>query len=254
MVLKCCCGWQTRHRRLPNHSARKEKNRTCALPSKVNPALTVTLAVTALVGPQTLVPCVLSAQVFRPVAAGRVPMPPFCRSRTACMVPSPTTTIFCSSVRSPSSAKRRSAFGTPSSHVPGADIADIRQVLSHPVALNQCRRFFAAHAHLQPVPFYDTAGAAKHIAAAGDPTLAALAAPGAAAVYGGSILRSDLEDDSNNFTRFFLVAATASAEAVRSALTGTDGWHDRMCVAFAIPNRPGMLGDILSALSLRSPT
>ncbi len=46
---------------------------------------------------------------------------------------------------------------------PGVTLADVRRVLSHPVALSQCRRFFAEHPEMQAVPFHDTAGAARHV-------------------------------------------------------------------------------------------
>ena len=47
--------------------------------------------------------------------------------------------------------------------IPGTRLEDIRQVLSHPVALAQCRRFFSRHPAMTPTPFYDTAGSVKHI-------------------------------------------------------------------------------------------
>ena len=50
---------------------------------------------------------------------------------------------------------------------PGTRLADIRRVLSHPVALSQCRRWLTAHPRIEVVPFYDTAGSVKHVMAAG---------------------------------------------------------------------------------------
>ena len=47
--------------------------------------------------------------------------------------------------------------------VPGTKLSQIREVLSHPVALDQCRKFFAKHRRLRAVSFYDTAGAARHV-------------------------------------------------------------------------------------------
>src|SRR6202167_1983765 len=52
--------------------------------------------------------------------------------------------------------------------VPGSQIEDIQQVLSHPVALAQCRRFFDQHPGITPTSFYDTAGSVKHIISLGD--------------------------------------------------------------------------------------
>src|SRR5437588_1192443 len=46
---------------------------------------------------------------------------------------------------------------------PGTRLGDVRRVLSHPVALAQCRNFFRRNPRLKSEPFYDTAGAVKHI-------------------------------------------------------------------------------------------
>jgi prephenate dehydratase len=87
-----------------------------------------------------------------------------------------------------------------------ARLSDIRTVESHPVALGQCRAAIEA-LKLQPVEHFDTAGAARDVAAAGDPTRAALASAAAAEVYSLSILRNDLQDSPDNRTRFLLVSA-----------------------------------------------
>ena len=48
---------------------------------------------------------------------------------------------------------------------PGVKLSSVRRVLSHPVALDQCREFFRRHPGIEPVPFYDTAGSVKHVIA-----------------------------------------------------------------------------------------
>jgi prephenate dehydratase len=48
---------------------------------------------------------------------------------------------------------------------PGVKLSAIRRAFSHPVALDQCRDFFRHHPHIEPVPFYDTAGSVKHVIA-----------------------------------------------------------------------------------------
>src|ERR1700677_541360 len=55
--------------------------------------------------------------------------------------------------------------------VPGSRVEDIHQVLSHPVALAQCRRFFAQHPGMTPTAFYDTAGSVKHVTSLKDNTI-----------------------------------------------------------------------------------
>src|ERR1700748_807691 len=79
--------------------------------------------------------------------------------------------------------------------VPGSKIEDIRQVLSHPVALAQCRRFFEQHPKMTPTPFYDTAGSVKHIIGLGHREAAAIASEQAAVAYGGEVLAAGIEDN-----------------------------------------------------------
>src|SRR5258708_29742661 len=68
---------------------------------------------------------------------------------------------------------------------PGVKLKDIRQVLSHPVALDQCRNFFRRHRGTSAVAFYDTAGSVKHIMAQDLRDTAGIASSPAAKEYGG---------------------------------------------------------------------
>lgn len=81
----------------------------------------------------------------------------------------------------------------------------VRQAASHPQALGQCRHWLKAHG-ITPVSYPDTAGAAAMVAEAGDPALAALAPPGAAAIYGLELLATDIADADHNTTRFVTLA------------------------------------------------
>ena len=90
--------------------------------------------------------------------------------------------------------------------VEGARLGVVKTVLSHPIALAQCEQTLKS-LHLTVVEHFDTAGAARDVAEAGDPTQAAVAPRGAADVYGLSILRNDLQDSSDNQTRFVLLSA-----------------------------------------------
>ncbi len=129
--------------------------------------------------------------------------------------------------------------------VPGVELSQVKQVLSHPVALSQCRQFFAAHRTMEAVPFYDTAGAVKHLMEIHDVAAAAIAAPHAAEVYGAEILLRDLEDDPLNFTRFFLLTRPQDAERLRPRGASVD----KMSVAFDLPHRPGSLRQALGLLA-----
>ena len=88
---------------------------------------------------------------------------------------------------------------------PGVKLNALRKVLSHPVALDQCRDFFRHHPRIEPVPFYDTAGSVKHVVAHRLPEAAGIASRHAAREYSGKILQAGIEDDKRNFTRFFLI-------------------------------------------------
>src|SRR5579862_3123782 len=98
---------------------------------------------------------------------------------------------------------------------PGVRFQDLRKVYSHPVALNQCHKFFARYPKLERVPFYDTAGSVKMVMEENGPEAAAIGSEVAASIYGGVILRRSIEDDRRNFTRFFLLNARKRARPVR---------------------------------------
>jgi len=125
--------------------------------------------------------------------------------------------------------------------LPGASAAGIDRVYSHPVALAQCRRFLAAHPHMQSVAFYDTAGSVKHLAEQRDVHAAAIASAAAAGHYGATILEAGIEDNPENYTRFFLVRRTPEAEI--------DPESNKTSLAFSVENRPGSLVAALAELS-----
>jgi prephenate dehydratase len=118
-------------------------------------------------------------------------------------------------------------------------------VYSHPVALNQCLKFFAAHPEVERVPFYDTAGSVKMIMAEARDGVAAIASSAAAEIYGGRILRRNIEDDPSNFTRFFLLRKPGRHRPVPTGVQ----W--KTSLVFTVRNVPGALFRSLSAFSLR---
>lgn len=89
--------------------------------------------------------------------------------------------------------------------LPGASLEGLRSVHSHVHALGQCRRVIR-ELGLRPVISGDTAGAAREVAEAGDPTMAAISPPLAAATYGLEMLRGDVEDEDHNTTRFVVLS------------------------------------------------
>ena len=87
----------------------------------------------------------------------------------------------------------------------GATLETVRTAESHPVALQQCRRSLAALG-LEAVESFDTAGAARAVAAASDPTRAAVASRTAGELYGLWVLRESIEDRPDNRTRFVMLS------------------------------------------------
>jgi prephenate dehydratase len=79
-------------------------------------------------------------------------------------------------------------------------------VQSHPVALAQCSRFFQTHPRLKSVVADDTAGSVAEVMRRGDPKRAAIAGQSAANLYGASIICKNIQDNSENYTRFVLLS------------------------------------------------
>jgi len=125
--------------------------------------------------------------------------------------------------------------------VPGVKLDALRRAFSHPVALDQCRDFFRKNPQIQPIPFYDTAGAVKHAIAEGMRDAAGIASRYAASVYGGRILAKGIEDDKRNYTRFFLLRRS------RRPLRGAN----KTSIAFGLKNVPGALHKALRVFSDR---
>jgi prephenate dehydratase len=162
---------------------------------------------------------------------------------------------------------------------PGVTLGSLRKVLSHPVALDQCRDFFRRHPQIEPVPFYDTAGSVKHVIAEKLKDAAGIAGRQAAREYSGKILQAGIEDDKKNFTRFFLIrklnhskrknphSSTSSGQAFSQKRRemghpvldlSDDNYRqlipkgaNKTSIAFKVKNTPGALFKSLSVFALR---
>jgi prephenate dehydratase len=118
---------------------------------------------------------------------------------------------------------------------PSVALDDIRQVLSHPVALSQCRRWLRAHPALTAVPFYDTAGSVKHLMESGLRDTAGIAPVLAAGQYGANVLIAGIEDHAENYTRFLTL------ESLEKSPAASPGAANKLSVAFSVEHRPGTL-------------
>jgi prephenate dehydratase len=125
--------------------------------------------------------------------------------------------------------------------VPGATLDRLNRVYSHPIALAQCRQFFSRNPHIEPVPYYDTAGSVKQMMELRDYSAGAIASSQAAAFYGGEILAPNLEDNPENYTRFFLIRRASEVTPSAGA--------DKVSLAFRVENRPGTLVGALQAFA-----
>jgi prephenate dehydratase len=125
--------------------------------------------------------------------------------------------------------------------LPGADLASITRVASHPVALAQCGLFLERHPRMEAEAAYDTAGAARDLSASNDRSRAAIAGRGAAERFGLAVLASDIEDRSDNQTRFF---ALAREQAV--LMPGTEA---RTTIIASTMNVPAALFQLLAPIA-----
>src|SRR5882762_3065051 len=119
--------------------------------------------------------------------------------------------------------------------VPGATLAGLRSVASHPMALAQCDRFFSSRPELKRAPAEDTAGSVREALARGDKSGAAIAGRRAADHYLGVILAEDIQDNAENFTRFVLLIPEKEASAWLSPEAR------KISLAMRLAHRPGAL-------------
>lgn len=124
---------------------------------------------------------------------------------------------------------------------PGVRVEDVKRVISHPVALSQCRKFFESRG-MEVVPFYDTAGSVKHLMESGLRDTAGVAPRLAAQVYGATVLVENIEDHEENYTRFHLICRGDRVGEFVSEM-------DKMTLAFGLEHRPGSLVEALQVIA-----
>jgi len=117
----------------------------------------------------------------------------------------------------------------------------IKKVYSHPQALAQCRGFLK-HLDCELVPTYDTAGSVKMIKEQGITDGGAVASARAAEIYGMKIIAKEIEDNPNNFTRFFILAKQDSPPS----------GNDKTSIVFSVKHKPGALYESLKEFSARN--
>jgi len=123
---------------------------------------------------------------------------------------------------------------------PGVKLEQIKRVYSHPQALGQCQGFLK-HLKGELIPTYDTAGSVKMIKEKGIKDGAAVAGARAAEIYGMQIITTEIEDNQNNFTRFFILSKQDSPPS----------GSDKTSIVFSVKHRPGALFEFLGELAQR---
>lgn len=118
---------------------------------------------------------------------------------------------------------------------------EISVIYSHPQALAQCRKYIQ-NRRLESIPMYDTAGSVKFIKETRNASAAAIASKHAAQIYDMKVVEEDIEDNSNNFTRFLIISKRYDSN--------TD--DNKISVIFSISHTPGSLYSILQEFALRN--
>ena len=130
--------------------------------------------------------------------------------------------------------------------LPEADLEDIQRIYSHPQGLSQCARFLDKHPNWEKIPFYDTAGSVAFVAREGKRENAGIAGLDAARVYKMKVLKEGIETNSQNYTRFVIIAREELAQAA-----GQIGSANRASLVFSTANTPGSLFRVLQVLAER---
>ena len=123
----------------------------------------------------------------------------------------------------------------------GTGIKDIKRVYSHPQGIFQCENFLSKYPNMEQIPAYDTAGSVQIIKENGWKDAAAIASRYAAELYGMNILKEDIEDIKDNYTRFIIIQ--------KKKYIAKDA--NKTSIVFSTENIPGILFKCLSVFALR---
>lgn len=128
--------------------------------------------------------------------------------------------------------------------LPGSKLSNIKEVMSHPMALMQCEDFIDTMPGVKVVEHEDTALAAKDISDKEMHGSAAICSALAAEMYGLEILAEGIETNKRNFTRFLILAQDEMLKHVQK-----DNNINKSSLVFVLPHKEGSLSQILSVLS-----
>ena len=121
----------------------------------------------------------------------------------------------------------------------GAQLSDIKQIVSHPQGIAQCNRFLAAHPEIEIVPMENTAVSAKYVADANSKEVAAIASRRCAALYNLTPVVESISDTDNNFTRFIVIGKKLQLFP----------HANKISMMLTLPHEPGALNRMISRFS-----
>ena len=125
--------------------------------------------------------------------------------------------------------------------LPGQQIAHIKEVWSHPMALLQCKEFFKKHPHIKLVEDVDTAEVAKRIAKENLVGIAAIAPKIAAEIFDLEVLEDEIQTMKDNATRFVIVQTQEPNHRIDHI--------NKASLKFQLNHKRGSLAAILNVLS-----
>jgi chorismate mutase/prephenate dehydratase len=131
--------------------------------------------------------------------------------------------------------------------LPGATLEGVREIESHAIVLAECGRFLASLPDVKRVPVGDTAIAARNVAAAKDPSHAAICSKEAAERYGLVELAGSIADHPDNTTRFLLFRAPVASGLAREFEPAASGSDRKTSLIFSVADKPGALARSLDA-------
>jgi prephenate dehydratase len=125
----------------------------------------------------------------------------------------------------------------------GQSIKDIKEVWSHPMALEQCRKFFRPYPHIKLIEAKDTAEVAQTIQQNQLMGIAAIASKKAAEIYELNIIADSIQTHFSNFTRFVILSAEKETEKLQ---------YNKASIKFSLSDQTGSLLTALQVLKLHN--
>jgi prephenate dehydratase len=123
---------------------------------------------------------------------------------------------------------------------PSTSLYEVREIWSHPMAIEQCRAFLATHP-AKVVEMEDTAGSVKKLMDEHTMGVAAIASARSAEIYGATILMPSIETDPHNYTRFLVLSKDPNKRPTNNENTKTS-------LVVRIEDKPGSLYELLGMI------